>query len=188
LSNLGSELETCVGSRVHLVGASISFKKNFISSHSLPPLWFAVSVLQRHSADLLWRGRNEFLPHLRPPLLMPTPPVMEPGGGGRGLPISETSPLSPSLHPLLRQIKRRGQPALRSISQLNGAANSRQSSIWLASMVGEGGGDHRPEVEGRACSDPTPPSGPWLAAGCFFGCEGALVGLWVRVGGYAWVG
>jgi hypothetical protein len=43
---LGSESETCVGSRVRLVGASISFEKNFIGSHSLPPLWFAVSVLQ----------------------------------------------------------------------------------------------------------------------------------------------
>jgi hypothetical protein len=27
--NLGSESETCVGSRVHLVGVSISFEKNF---------------------------------------------------------------------------------------------------------------------------------------------------------------
>jgi hypothetical protein len=30
------ESETCVGSHVHLVGASISFEKNFIGSHSLP--------------------------------------------------------------------------------------------------------------------------------------------------------
>jgi hypothetical protein len=29
LANLGSESETCVGSRVHLVGVSISFDKNF---------------------------------------------------------------------------------------------------------------------------------------------------------------
>jgi hypothetical protein len=36
------ESETCVGSRVHLVGASIFFENN--CSHSLPPLWFAVSV------------------------------------------------------------------------------------------------------------------------------------------------
>jgi hypothetical protein len=43
---MGSELEMCVGSCVHLVGVSISFEKNFIGSHSLPPLWFAVSVLQ----------------------------------------------------------------------------------------------------------------------------------------------
>jgi hypothetical protein len=37
LANLGSESETCVGSRVYLVGVSISFEKNFIGSHSLPP-------------------------------------------------------------------------------------------------------------------------------------------------------
>jgi hypothetical protein len=43
------ESETCVGSHVHLVGASISFEKIFIGSHSLPPLWFAVSVLQVES-------------------------------------------------------------------------------------------------------------------------------------------
>jgi hypothetical protein len=29
LANLGSESETCVGSRVHLVGVLISFEKNF---------------------------------------------------------------------------------------------------------------------------------------------------------------
>jgi hypothetical protein len=29
LANLGSELETCVGSRVRLVGVLISFEKNF---------------------------------------------------------------------------------------------------------------------------------------------------------------
>jgi hypothetical protein len=29
LANLGSELETCVGSRVRLVGVPISFEKNF---------------------------------------------------------------------------------------------------------------------------------------------------------------
>jgi hypothetical protein len=39
LANFGSESETCVGSRVRLVGVSISFKKNFLSAliHS-PPL------------------------------------------------------------------------------------------------------------------------------------------------------
>jgi hypothetical protein len=46
---LGSESETCVGSCVHLVGGSISFEKNFYRLPSLPPLWFAVSVLQRFS-------------------------------------------------------------------------------------------------------------------------------------------
>jgi hypothetical protein len=47
LTNLGSELEKRGGSRVHLVGVSISFEKNIIGSHSLPPLWFTVSVLQQ---------------------------------------------------------------------------------------------------------------------------------------------
>jgi hypothetical protein len=46
LANLGSESETCVGSRVQLVGASISFEKNFYRLPFTPPsLWFAVSVL-----------------------------------------------------------------------------------------------------------------------------------------------
>jgi hypothetical protein len=46
LENLGSKSEMCVGIRVHLVGASISFKKNFYGLPFTPPLWFAVSVLQ----------------------------------------------------------------------------------------------------------------------------------------------
>jgi hypothetical protein len=46
LANLGSESETCVGSRVHRVGVSISFEKNFYRLPFTPPLWFAVSVLQ----------------------------------------------------------------------------------------------------------------------------------------------
>jgi hypothetical protein len=46
LANVGSELETCVRSRVHLVGVSISFEKNFYQLPFTPPLWFAVSVLQ----------------------------------------------------------------------------------------------------------------------------------------------
>jgi hypothetical protein len=40
------ESETCVGSCVHLVGASISFEKIFYRLPFTPPLWFAVSVLQ----------------------------------------------------------------------------------------------------------------------------------------------
>jgi hypothetical protein len=35
---LGSESETCVGSRVHLVGVSISFEKNFYRLTFTPPL------------------------------------------------------------------------------------------------------------------------------------------------------
>jgi hypothetical protein len=47
LANLGSESETCVGSRVPLVGVSISFEKNFYwLPFTPPPLWFAASVLQ----------------------------------------------------------------------------------------------------------------------------------------------
>jgi hypothetical protein len=37
LDNLGSESETCVGSRVHLVGVSISFDKNFYRLPFTPP-------------------------------------------------------------------------------------------------------------------------------------------------------
>jgi hypothetical protein len=37
LANLGSESKTCVGSRVHLVGVSISFKKNFYRLPFTPP-------------------------------------------------------------------------------------------------------------------------------------------------------
>jgi hypothetical protein len=38
LANLGSESETCVGSRVHLVGVSVSFEKNFYRLPFTPPL------------------------------------------------------------------------------------------------------------------------------------------------------
>jgi hypothetical protein len=37
LANLGSESETCVGNRVHLVGVSISFEKNFYRLPFTPP-------------------------------------------------------------------------------------------------------------------------------------------------------
>jgi hypothetical protein len=37
LTNLGSELEKCVGSRIHLVGVSISFEKNFYQLPFTPP-------------------------------------------------------------------------------------------------------------------------------------------------------
>jgi hypothetical protein len=37
LANLGSESETCFGSRVRLVGASISFEKNFYRLPFTPP-------------------------------------------------------------------------------------------------------------------------------------------------------
>jgi hypothetical protein len=38
LANLGSKSETCVGRRVHLVGVSISFEKNFYRLPFAPPL------------------------------------------------------------------------------------------------------------------------------------------------------
>jgi hypothetical protein len=53
LSNLGSESETCVGSRIRLVGVFISFEKNFLAPIHSPPLWFAVSVLQAQVGALL---------------------------------------------------------------------------------------------------------------------------------------
>jgi hypothetical protein len=37
LTNLGSESETCVGSRVRLVGASLSFEKYFYQLPFTPP-------------------------------------------------------------------------------------------------------------------------------------------------------
>jgi hypothetical protein len=37
LADLGSESETCVGSRVRLVGVSISFEKNFYRLPFTPP-------------------------------------------------------------------------------------------------------------------------------------------------------
>jgi hypothetical protein len=58
LTNLGSESETCVGSRVNLVGVLISFEKNFyrlpftppslvrrIGPSSVCPLWLLIVVL-----------------------------------------------------------------------------------------------------------------------------------------------
>jgi hypothetical protein len=37
LANLGTELEMCIGSRVRLVGVSISFEKNFYQLPFTPP-------------------------------------------------------------------------------------------------------------------------------------------------------
>jgi hypothetical protein len=49
---------------------------------------------RRHGEDLLRRGRGELLPHLRPPLLLPAPPVMEPDGGAPASLPSPTAALS----------------------------------------------------------------------------------------------
>jgi hypothetical protein len=67
LANLGSESETCAGSLVHLVGVSISFKKNFYQlpftppslvrrigpsrSPELPPFW--LGYVRDHSSFVL---------------------------------------------------------------------------------------------------------------------------------------
>jgi hypothetical protein len=57
LANLGSESETCVGSRVHLVGVFISFEKNFYRLPCTPP-----SLVRRI-------GPSACSPALRPPQL-----------------------------------------------------------------------------------------------------------------------
>jgi hypothetical protein len=58
LVNLGSESEMCVGSRVRLVGVSISFEKNFYQLPFTPP-----SLVRRiSSSDGSFR-------HCRPPFI-----------------------------------------------------------------------------------------------------------------------
>jgi hypothetical protein len=54
LANLGSESETCVGSRVRLVGVFISFEKNFYQLPFTPPSLvrrIGPSILQPHPGD-----------------------------------------------------------------------------------------------------------------------------------------
>jgi hypothetical protein len=57
LANLGSESETCVGSRVHLVGVFISFEKNFYRLPFTPPSLVCrigpslVNIMQRFSTQ-----------------------------------------------------------------------------------------------------------------------------------------
>jgi hypothetical protein len=71
LANLGSESETCVGSRVRLVGLSISFEKNFYRLPFTPPLsgssyqsfnWYQsrlrVLIDSNQSKIQGWRTRN----------------------------------------------------------------------------------------------------------------------------------
>jgi hypothetical protein len=53
LTNLGSESETCVGSRVHLVGVSISFEKNFYQLPFTPP-----SLVRRFGPSIISWQRN----------------------------------------------------------------------------------------------------------------------------------
>jgi hypothetical protein len=60
LANLGSESETCVGSRVHLVGVSISFEKNFYRLPFTPP-----SLVRRIGPSTLFHGFDTLGSHLR---------------------------------------------------------------------------------------------------------------------------
>jgi hypothetical protein len=53
LANLGSKSETCVGSRVHLVGGSISFKKNFYRLSFTPP-----SLVRRIGPSSITRDKH----------------------------------------------------------------------------------------------------------------------------------
>jgi hypothetical protein len=57
LTNLGSELEKCVGSRFHLVGVSISFEKNFCRLPFTPP-----SLVRRigpsEVLDVIWQEQK----------------------------------------------------------------------------------------------------------------------------------
>jgi hypothetical protein len=64
LANLGSESNSCVASRVHLVVVSISFEKNFYRLPFTPPLWFAVSVLQRYTNNIIVVSSEEMVIYL----------------------------------------------------------------------------------------------------------------------------
>jgi hypothetical protein len=56
LDQLGSESETCVGSRVHFVGASLSFEKNF---HRLP--FTPLSLVRRFGPSIV---KGPFFPQV----------------------------------------------------------------------------------------------------------------------------
>jgi hypothetical protein len=58
LANLGSESETCVGSRVHLVGASISFEENLYWLPFTPPPLSCSSIrsFNVRAAEVAWLG------------------------------------------------------------------------------------------------------------------------------------
>jgi hypothetical protein len=71
LANLGSESETCVGSRVRLVGVFISFEKNFYRLPFTPPLsgspYRSFKLAKQYPLDLLtrkpiWTASNKFDP------------------------------------------------------------------------------------------------------------------------------
>jgi hypothetical protein len=58
LSNLGSESETCVGTMFVLLESPSPSRRILIGSHSLPPLWFVVSVLHEVATSYHPRGRD----------------------------------------------------------------------------------------------------------------------------------
>jgi hypothetical protein len=61
LANLGSESETCVGSRVRLVGVSISFEKNFYRLPFTPPsLVLRIGPQSRASLGVPEESSSEF--------------------------------------------------------------------------------------------------------------------------------
>jgi hypothetical protein len=63
LTNLGSESETCVGSRVRPVGVSISFEKNFYRLPFTPPSLvrrFGPSIAKIFIYHIVMGGREEY--------------------------------------------------------------------------------------------------------------------------------
>jgi hypothetical protein len=67
LTNLGSESETCVGSRVRLVGVFISFEKNFYRLPFTPPLsgspYRSFKVLQDRAGESFAQVGNDPIRH-----------------------------------------------------------------------------------------------------------------------------
>jgi hypothetical protein len=85
LTNLGSESETCVGSRVRLVGVFHLLREEFLSApiHS-PPLWFAVSVLQQLQSS----GQSGWAPRLGSPGSGQPPPEQPSGTVASSPPVA----------------------------------------------------------------------------------------------------
>jgi hypothetical protein len=68
LTNCVGESETCVGSRVHLVGVSISFEKNFYRLPFTPPFFGSPfrSFRGRHKLSPPWEGPYIIVKLLKP--------------------------------------------------------------------------------------------------------------------------
>jgi hypothetical protein len=88
LANLGSELETCVGSRVHLVGVAISFEKNFYRLSFTPPSLVRRIGPSLHPSSirpfLIFRPRHHVFPNVsfskRKSALLPNDGVLPTAG------------------------------------------------------------------------------------------------------------